>query len=37
MDKFATRIALSFAAIGKSVLRLMLKPQMAPIVVPTKE
>jgi|GEM_PF-3746540 len=36
MNRIANRILLSFAAIGKSVLRLQLTPQMAPVV-KTKE
>ncbi len=37
MDRITYRLQLSFAAIGHAVLRLMLRPQMAPCVVPTKE
>lgn len=37
MDRLASLLPLTFAAIGNSVLRLMLRPQLIPCVVPTKE
>ncbi len=37
MDQLARRLHLTFSAIGNVVLRLMLRPQLVPCVVPTKE
>jgi|GEM_PF-3871614 len=37
MDRLAFRLQLAFAAIGHLVLCMMRRPQLAPIVVKTKE